>query len=378
VDFALSEEQVMLRDSVRAALAERSALAGRRDRLESPRTFAPELWALACEQGWTSVLVPEELGGAAVSAQPLVDATVLFEELGRVLSSLPLRGAAAAAAALGPLDGDDARGLLAGLAEGTEVLGSALGTEELAAGGSPPAARLVDGRIEGELRFVQDAAELTTVVALVESAGDEVLVGLPMSAPGISVTASRTLDLTRRFDAVRLDGVAVGDVLVLSSGEEARHAARRGRRTDLVLRCAEAVGAADQILGATLDYATHRVQFGRVIASFQALKHRFADLAIELEAMRVATWHAAMTVADDDPDADRSLAAAGAFVPEAFCHLSGECLQLHGGIGFTWEHDCHLFVRRATCERALGGSPEDFREGLVRLLEATHVAAGGA
>jgi alkylation response protein AidB-like acyl-CoA dehydrogenase len=137
-----------------------------------------------------------------------------------------------------------------------------------------------------------------------------------------------------------------------------------------VLQAAESVGAADVLFASTVEYLKQRVQFGRTIASFQAIKHRLADMLMALEGMRAAAHYAALALGDGLPDAAEAVATAGAYVDDTFAHLSGEALQLHGGIGFTWEHDVHLFVRRAKVNQVLYGDGAWHCERLVRLVEA--------
>jgi alkylation response protein AidB-like acyl-CoA dehydrogenase len=161
--------------------------------------------------------------------------------------------------------------------------------------------------------------------------------------------------------------VAAPDAAVLARGREVTE---RALGVATVLLAAESVGAAEALFGATVDYAKSRVQFGRPIGSFQAIKHRLADMLIELEAMRAASHYAALALGDGLEDADEAVATAGAYVCDAFAHLSGEALQLHGGIGFTWEHDMHLFVRRAKVNQVLYGDGMWHREQLVRLAES--------
>ncbi len=145
-----------------------------------------------------------------------------------------------------------------------------------------------------------------------------------------------------------------------------------------VLQSAESVGAADRLFASTVDYAKKRVQFGRTIGSFQAIKHRLANLLMELEGMRAAAHYAALALGDGLPDAAEAVATAGAYVDDTFAHLCGEALQLHGGIGFTWEHDVHLFVRRAKVNQVLYGDGAWHRERLVRLVEADLKQVGEA
>jgi alkylation response protein AidB-like acyl-CoA dehydrogenase len=163
--------------------------------------------------------------------------------------------------------------------------------------------------------------------------------------------------------------MAAGDVL--ASGDASSILHDRAIALATVLSAAEAVGAAEQIFAQTLQYSKDRKQFGRAIGSFQAIKHRMADLAITLDAMRAATHFAALALADGTFDAAEAVATAGAYVPEAHAFLCGECLQLTGGIGFTWEHDVHLFLRRARTDEVLYGDPTWHREQLCRAIEAT-------
>ena len=141
-----------------------------------------------------------------------------------------------------------------------------------------------------------------------------------------------------------------------------------------MLQAAEVVGAADALFRMTVQYAQDRIQFGRPIGSFQAIKHRLADLHISLEAMRAATHYAALAFGDALPDADEAVAVAGSYVTDAHAHLCGESLQIHGGIGFTWEHDVHLFVRRAKVDQVLYGDSAWHREQLCRIVERSVAA----
>jgi alkylation response protein AidB-like acyl-CoA dehydrogenase len=138
----------------------------------------------------------------------------------------------------------------------------------------------------------------------------------------------------------------------------------------VVLQAGESVGAAERLFESLVDYLKKRVQFGRTIGSFQAIKHRLANLQVELETMRVAAEYAALALGDGLDDAPEAVATAGAYVDDAATHLCGEALQLHGGIGFTWEHDVHLFVRRAKVNQVLHGDSSWHRERLIRLTEA--------
>jgi alkylation response protein AidB-like acyl-CoA dehydrogenase len=180
------------------------------------------------------------------------------------------------------------------------------------------------------------------------------------------------LDLTRRFSVVRFDQVVVPSDHVLDDGAAV---AERAFQMATVLKSAENVGAADYLLGVTVNYAKERVQFGRPIGSFQAVKHRLADLLISLEAMRASVHYAALALTESFGDADEAVAVAGSYVSDAFSRMCGESLQIHGGIGFTWEHEVHLFVRRAKVDQVLYGDAGWHRGRLCDLAVQT---IGGA
>jgi alkylation response protein AidB-like acyl-CoA dehydrogenase len=223
--------------------------------------------------------------------------------------------------------------------------------------------------LDGLARFVQDAhvADLLLVACRTPSGLAHVLV--PAGAAGVGTRVLGGLDLTRRFCEVRFSGVRVERDDVLADGTDAEAVVSRALQLATVLQAAGAVGAADELFERTVQYAKDRVQFGRAIGSFQAIKHKLANLLIELEGARAATHYAALAFADDMPDRDEAVAVAGSYVRDACAHLSGEALQTYGGTGFTWEGDVHLFVRRATTEQLLYGDPAWHRERLCSILE---------
>ncbi len=239
------------------------------------------------------------------------------------------------------------------------------------------ASRSGDGwRLEGVARYVHAAADATLL--LVTATGPEsgvVNLLVPRPSAGLTDRVLTGLDLTRRFAEVHFDGVTVPGAAELAGGWAV---VERCLSVATVLQAAESVGAADHLFTATVEYAKKRVQFGRTIGSFQAIKHRLANLLIELEGMRAAAHYAALALGDGLPDADEAVATAGAYVDDAFAHLAGEAIQLHGGIGFTWEHDVHLFVRRAKVNQVLYGDGAWHRERLIRLVEAATAPSGGA
>ena len=371
MDFGFSEDQELLRATTRRFLAEHQSLAQVRRSIEEPDVFDGDLWGQGAALGWTAMLIPPEFEGGSVTEQPLVDLVVLGEELGRTLNPgpfVPCNVVAGAVARFGTKV--QAKEHLPRLARGEATAAWCLSGD-----GSPEpgavevrAEREGDGwRLDGVARYVQ-AAENASLLLVVgkEPEGEVRNLLVPRPTAGLSARTLSGLDVTRRFAEVRFDGVTVPAANLLPGGEDA---------VDLclslatVLQSAESVGAAELLFEETVDYAKKRVQFGRTIGSFQAIKHRFADLLMELEAMRAAAHYAALALGDGLDDAAAAVATAGAYVDDTFAHICGEALQLHGGIGFTWEHDVHLFTRRAKVNQVLYGDGAWHRERLVRLTE---------
>ena len=232
-------------------------------------------------------------------------------------------------------------------------------------------------QLDGVAGYVHAAGDASLLlVTATETVGDGVVnLLVPRPTAGLSERVLSGLDLTRRFAEVHFDAVSVPTTAELPGGWSV---VERCLAVATVLQAAESVGAADRVFASTVDYAKKRVQFGRTIGSFQAIKHRLADLLLDLEGMRAATHYAALALGDDLADAAEAVATAGAYVDDAYAHLGGEALQLHGGIGFTWEHDIHLFVRRAKVNQVLYGDGAWHRERLVRLVEGDPMLVGEA
>jgi alkylation response protein AidB-like acyl-CoA dehydrogenase len=371
MDFGFNEDQELLRASTRRFLTEHQPLARVRRRLEEPDVFESDLWRQGAVLGWTAMLVPPHLEGGSVTAQPLVDLVVLAEELGRALNPGPLVPCNVVADVITRF-GSHAQqsAYLPSLARGETTAAWCLSVD-----GSPESGAVeIEAtpfagawRLDGVARFVHgaDQAGLLLVIARDVAGGLRALL-VPADAEGLSMRSVRGLDLTRRFADVRFDGVTVPESDELGSGIAV---VERALALATVVQAAESVGAADALFSATVDYAQKRVQFGRTIGSFQAIKHRLANLSIELEAMRAAAHYAALALGDGFDDAEEAVATAGAYVDDTFAHLCGEALQLHGGIGFTWEHDAHLFVRRAKVNQVLYGDGAWYRDRLLRLTE---------
>ncbi|MFE1784809.1 acyl-CoA dehydrogenase family protein [Streptomyces sp. NPDC059506] len=347
----LGEEQEELRAAVRSLLARHEGAAA---------------WRPLVEQiGAAGLAVPEEYGGAGCGA---LEVHVVTEELGRVLSPVPFLGSAVLAVRALLASGDAAAcgGLLPGLAAGTAVGALAWAEPGPSAPASPRtrAEQEPDGtwRLTGVKEHVLHGADADVLLVTAGSAAGCSLFQVPADGPGVVREAVGTMDLTRPQARVRLDGAGARPV---GAGGDGGRALARALDEGAVALAAEQVGAASRALEATVEYAKARVQFGRAIGSFQAVKHRLADCYVMVESARSLALAAAFASADDSPELPRLAAAAASACSEAFSAVAGEMIQLHGGIGITWEHDAHRYFKRAHGSALLLGTPSSHRRRLA-------------
>jgi alkylation response protein AidB-like acyl-CoA dehydrogenase len=364
-EFTFTDEQVQLRTAVRKFCAENFEEQTVRRLMESDPPFDAGVWTrLGAELGVLGLSVPEADGGVGGS---LVDQAVAVEELGASLACGPVFGTvflaipALVAASPGPVRD----GLLAELVEGRRTAAFAV-TDR--AGAFDPAAVTViasGDTVAGTVERVVDAGAADVLLVSANGPDGVALYAVEAAGPGVDRTPLATLDLTRPQATVRFSDAPAR--LVADSGEAQRvieHALQVGS----ALLAVEQVGAAQHLLDLSVDYAKTRLQFGRPIGSFQAVKHRLADLLVDLEHARSAAYHAvwALTDGSDDPVLAASIAQATASA--AFARVATDTIQVHGGIGFTWEHQAHLYFKRATTDAALLGSPEQHRSRVAALV----------
>lgn len=361
-EFTVTAEQDELRAGLRR-FAERSHdQAVVRRVMESAQGVDRALWArLGGELGALGLAVPEELGG---SGGTCVDQAIAAEELGAALVTGPLLGTVGLAVpALVAAPASEYRdAVLPELAEGTRpaALVAPLSVPYDAA--TAAAVTADGGRLTGTVSPVPDAAAAD--VLLVAAAGPDgpVLVAVEPGTAGVTVEPLGSLDLTRPVARVVLDGAAG---TVLATGPDADAALRHAFRTAGALLAAEQAGIARRLLDLTVAYAKERLQFGRPIGSFQAVKHRCADLLVGVEHARSTAVHAAWAVAFGVDDPDLAVSIAQATCSEVCYRVAADAIQLHGGIGFTWEHVAHLYYKRAIADAALLGSAEAHRERIA-------------
>ncbi|MBU6268540.1 MAG: acyl-CoA/acyl-ACP dehydrogenase [Sphingomonadales bacterium] len=368
----LEPDQEMLRDMTARYLADNAPLPALRKLRHDPAGFEPAYWTGGAELGWTSLLVPEEHGGGSVSGRGAVDCALIAYEFGKTAAPGPLLDCNVVAAALAGQPGDNARDVLAGIIAGSVIASSALGTAPWQRSDQATLRVRRDGAdfvLDGAVRPVESAAQAQWL--LVTARGDDGVTQalVPTTAPGLTIRPLKGLDVNRRFCSVGFDGVRIpASALVGEPGQAAGQLNAQIANAAVILS-AEAVGAMDSAFEMTVDWAFQRYTFGRALASYQALKHRFADMKSWLEASHAVADAAAEAVADATPLAAEYTSAARTWIGEKGPELAQECVQLHGGIGVTYEHDLHFFLRRVTLNRLLYGTPAEHR----RLLAAIQI-----
>ncbi|MFE6974105.1 acyl-CoA dehydrogenase family protein [Streptomyces sp. NPDC057682] len=357
-DLLYSETEEDLRAAVRALLADRCDAPGIIARTETDTPYDPALWkALASDIGVAGLLVPEERGGQGAGPR---EAAVVLEELGRAVAPVPyLTSSVVATGILLALDTADgpAAALLADLAEGrrTAVLAVPFST-------APADTPMWDAPLDGTRGPVADAA--TADVLLVPAADG--LHAVAADTAGVTVTPLVPLDLTRPLAEVTLDGAAG---TLLADTATARAAVERGLLAGAGLLASEQLGLAEWCLTETVRHTRERHQFNRPVGSFQALKHRMAQLWLEVVSARAAARNAADALATNSPDTPLAVAVAQAYCSRVAVHAAEECVQLHGGIGMTWEHPAHLYLKRAKADATAFGTAGRHRAAVAALTD---------
>lgn len=358
MDFALSPEQETLREVVRDFLAAKSSEESVRAHLDDPAAYDESLWRLMADQiGLQSLAIPEEYGGAGFT---FVEAGIAIEELGRSLAVTPyLASCVMATQLLLAVDDEEARrellpGLAAGESIGTVAMAGDAGSWDAATVPTVATGEGAQWTLDGATSFVLDGvvADLLLVVARADD-GLGVFVVDPQG-PGVSRTALETLDQSRKQARIVLAGATARR---LGTAEGAEDAVATMLRTTAAAVAAEALGGTGRVLDMAVDYAKVREQFGRPIGSFQAIKHKCARMLVELESSRSAVMYALWAVSEANDEVPMVTSLAKAFCVDAYISAASDNIQIHGGIGFTWEHPAHLYLKRAQqLEGFIGGS----------------------
>ncbi|MFI5396654.1 MAG: acyl-CoA dehydrogenase family protein [Candidatus Binatia bacterium] len=368
MDFGFTEEQEMLRQSARQFLDTECPMTYVRKMLDDDAGYSEEQWKKMADLGWTGLILPEQYGGSGLS---MVDLVVVLEEMGRAVMPGPFFADIIGGLAI-DLGGSKAQKkrylpqICAGSLKAT--LAQVEGNGRWDAEGIQLSAKK-DGKayqLSGTKLFVPDAhkADVLVVPARTGSKGTKGITLFLVDAKqqGVNTTLLKTMDQTRKLCEVTFDNVTVGTDAVLGKANKGWPLLERVVDRAKVAMCAEMCGGAQKVLEMSVEYAKVREQFGRPIGSFQAIQHKCANMMVQTESAKSATYYAAWAVANDAPDAHLAACMAKAYCSDAYRYVSAEGIQIHGGIGFTWEHDMHLYFKRAKASEVTFGDATWNRE----------------
>ena len=375
MEVTLTDDQQFFRDTTRKFLESECPITKVRELAGSDAGFERDYWRQGAELGWTSLLVPEDLGGGSISGSGVVDLTLVADVFGANVAPGPLLPTNVVAAALARSGTDEQKaGVLPAIIAGDVVATWAVAEPA-------PHDRLGDVTV-GATNLANDGFVLSGVKAPVEAGAqsEQLLVtartdeGLaqflvPADAAGVTITPLQSLDLVRRYARVELDGVRVPASAAVGVPGQADADVERQLQLAIVIQTAESVGAAQTVFDFTLEWMFNRYSFGRPLASYQNLKHRFADMKMWLEASHAIAAAAAREVQAEAPGVEETVSAAKAYTGDYLAELVQDCVQMHGGIGLTYDHDIHLYLRRVTVDRVTHGSPADHRQRITTLRE---------
>ena len=378
-----SPEKILFASTTQAFLQKEVPLSRVRELHAQGVSFERAWWRRAAELGWTALLVPEELGGGSVSGDGVADLAMVAEQLGKAVAPGPLYPVSM---------------VLAGLVDCAEPRSHAATIESLVAGETvaswavyepgqgwaphkPSVTATSTGsgyRIDGVKDRVEAGAQsdLLLVVARADDGARQFLV--PTDASGVRIEPLQSVDLVKQYARVHFDGVDIEPSAAVGSAAETAGLVDRQSQIAQVLQCAEVVGILRTVFDFTVAWALDRHTFGRPLASYQALKHRFADMKMWLEACRATTAAAVAAISARSPDAGLSASIAKSYVGEMATEIVQGCVQMHGGIGVTWEHDLHLYLRRVALYRSMFGTPEEHNLRVYQLQEAGQPAPRSA
>jgi alkylation response protein AidB-like acyl-CoA dehydrogenase len=369
VDLDLTSDQELFLETTERFLTANWSTSSVRKLIGDPSGFDRDLWAQGAELGWTSMLVPEDSGGGSISGQGVCDLAIIAEEMGRHLFAGPVLPSNVVAWALArPDSGAAGKKHLPDIAAGQELAAWAVSEEGdgwMAESESLYATSTDSGfRLSGVKSPVQEAhvADQLLVAARTGAGVTQFLV--PANTPGVSIEVLDGLDLARRFGRIVFESVEVPPTAVIGGVGQAGADLDLQFALAVAMQCAETVGATESVYEMTLRYVKDRKSFGRPIGSYQALKHRLADMLLWLESAKAVTVAAAKAI-QFESDALNAASVAKAYVADRCPVIVRDCLQLHGGIGYTWEHDLHLYMRRVESNAAIYGGVDYHRDRLA-------------
>ncbi len=378
VEVTLTDDQQFFRETTDRFLSSKCDIAEVRRLVGTVDGFDRGYWSQGAELGWTSLLVPEAQGGGSISGDGVVDLSVVADVFGRRVAPGPLMPANVVAGALAAA-GDDGHADLLGRILSGEAVTAWCGAEHALGSGSVTATRGDDGyALSGASAPVEAAAQADTLLVTAGSNGDLAQFVVPVTSEGVTVTPLAGLDPVRRFARVDFDAAAVPATARLETAGTVADDVERQLQHVLVMQAAMLVGAAERTFEFTVDWAFDRYSFGRPLASYQELKHRFADMKMWLEASHALAAALAREVQVGAPGAAETASATKAYLGAHLAELMQDCVQMHGGIGLTTDHDLHLYLRRVSADRSLFGTPAQHRQRLAALAIAANPAQGSA
>src|SRR5499427_10546606 len=370
MDFDLSKPQQLLKDSARDLLARECPPARVRELMETETAHDAQLWQVIADQGWTGLIVPEEEGRLGLG---LVELAAVAEETGRACLPGPFLSNLFAGVLIARAGNPDQRAkYLAPLAAGE--LRATVAVLEESASWDPAALKLAAARrngcfsVKGKKLFVPDAATADLLICVSRLGDSLALLPLRRSADGLQIRPMPSMDATRKVYEVEFDHVSVPQADVLGADGDARGACQAAIETATVALCAEMVGGMQWVLDTTVEFAKTRQQFGRPIGAFQAVQHQCADMLLMTESSRSAAYYAAWALNQDAPGSGAAVSIAKAYCSDAFREVANRGVQLHGGIGFTWEHNLQLYYKRSKAAEVMFGDSTFHRERIARIV----------
>jgi len=377
VEFGFTEEQEMIRSQAAEFLKNESSVTFVRELMSSEHGYSEEYWNKLVSLGWLGLIFPEQYGGAGLS---FIELTVVLEAMGAALAPASFFSSILGGLVLLEAGDEEQKNrwlkpLVEGRNKATLALSGPGGGWQVADCSSVTAERSNGSySLSGTRLFVPDAHHADLIICAVSTDTSSVrennitLLVTARNSDGLNITPLRTMDQTRRLYDVTFEQVRVPATQVLGKPGKAWPIIRSVLAKATIGLCAEMVGGAQKVLDMCVDYSKQRIQFGRPIGSFQAIQHKCADMLLLIESARSATYAAAWTASQNRSDTELLASIAKAYTSDAYRYVVGEGIQIHGGMGFTWEHDMHLYFKRAKADEFNFGDSNYHRERIAQLI----------
>jgi len=376
MDFDLSKPQKLLKDSARELLARQCKPERVRELMETETAHDDTLWRAIADQGWTGLIIPEEHGGLGLG---LLEMAVVSEEIGRACLPGAFLSTLFSAALLMRAGSPKQKAkyleaISAGELKATVAQLEANASWDLEAINTKAERDNGNLRLSGRKLFVPDAALADFVICVARNGESYTLLPVERGAEGLEIKSMPAMDATRKIYEVTFNDVSVADTEVFGADGDAHGALCQAIQVATVALCAEMVGGMQWVLDTSVEYAKTRQQFGRPIGSFQAIQHMCADMLLMTESARSAAYYAAWALTEGAPEASSAVSIAKAYCSDACREVGNRGVQIHGGIGFTWEHDLQLYYKRSKASEVMFGDAAFHRERIARMIVDGEVA----